>query len=151
MNHLAVLVTLCLCCLFGCNPAPSSNLPVTRMTIGDRDYTLEIAAEPVHRQIGLMRRDSMPARHGMIFVFPDEQERHFWMKDTKIPLDILFLDGEGNVISIKQMRPHVGTASSDGPARYAIELNMGQANDCGVKVGDRLTVPEAVRQLKPER
>lgn len=150
MKHLAILFALGLC-LYGCNQRAPGSLPVTAMTIGDRRYTLEIAAEMVDRQIGLMRRDSMPASHGMIFVFPDEKERHFWMKDTRIPLDILFLDRNGKVVAIKQMQPHVGTASSDAPAMYAIELNLGQSDACGVQVGDQLTLPEDVTRLKPNR
>jgi uncharacterized membrane protein (UPF0127 family) len=88
----------------------------------------------------------MPADHGMIFVFPDTEPRSFWMKDTRIPLDILYLDPDGVVVSIRQMKPYdLSGVHSDKPAKYAIELNKGAAERAGVKVGDKLEIPEAAR------
>jgi uncharacterized membrane protein (UPF0127 family) len=78
----------------------------------------------------------------MLFVFPDEIAREFWMKNTRIPLDILFLDGNGKVVSSKSMKPYdLNTTPSDGPAKYAIEVNHGAAASSGVAVGDRLNIP----------
>src|SRR5437879_5909586 len=62
---------------------PASALPTVKMKIGSRAYELEIARTPQEQEKGLMKRDSMPADHGMIFVFPTEEVLHFWMKDTR--------------------------------------------------------------------
>ena len=89
-----------------------------------------------------MRRDSMPADHGMIFVFSREAPLAFWMSNTRIPLDILFIDGQGKVVSSKSMKPFdLRTTPSDAPAKYAIELNAGAAESSGVSVGDQLNIP----------
>ena len=134
----------------GCRNGSASGtatLPTVPMQIGSKTFTLEIANDAGEREKGLMRRDSMPAGHGMIFVFPGEQRLGFYMKNTRIPLDILFLNANGDVVSIKQMRPYdVNTTYADAPAKYAIELNHGQAAAAGVKVGDHLTIPEAARE-----
>ena len=98
------------------------------MSIGSKTYTLEIAASTADRNRGLMYRDSMPADHGMIFIFAKPEERDFWMRNTRIPLDILFLDPAGKVVSISRMEPYDehGTHSR-GAARFAVELNAGEA------------------------
>jgi uncharacterized membrane protein (UPF0127 family) len=89
-----------------------------------------------------MRRDSMPADHGMIFVFGEEEPRGFWMRNTRIPLDIVFIDHTGKVVSVKQMKAFdLNTTPSDGPAQYAIELNLGAASAAGVTPGMNLTLP----------
>lgn len=128
----------------------TSTLPTVDMKLGTKTFTLEIANDAAEREKGLMRRDSMPADHGMIFVFPAEQRLGFFMKNTRIPLDIIFVNATGVVVSIKQMRPYdVTTTYTDAPAKWAIELNQGQAAAAGVNVGDRLTIPEQARE--PDR
>lgn len=138
---------LALCCLLGCERPYVSpmGLPTVQMQIGRHTYTLEVAKTEAHRRRGLMMRDSIPQRWGMIFVFPDEDYRSFWMKNTRIPLDILYLDAGGRVVSIHRMLPHVETGTwSEGPAMYAIELNAGEAEAAGVKRGDVLVIPPEV-------
>lgn len=127
--------------------APAAGgIPTTQMKIGSRMFTLEIARTEDQQQTGLMRRDSMPADHGMIFVFGDDQVRNFWMKNTRFPLDIVFADARGKIVSVHQMAAFdESNTSSDSPARYAIELNKGLAADVGVKPGDMLEIPPAAR------
>ena len=116
------------------------------MRIGSETFHLEVADSDEEQKRGLMYRESMPQDHGMIFVNEDEAERSFWMEATLIPLDILYLDRTGRVISIKRMKPRDRTGvPSDGPAMYAIELNQGAAARAGVAVGDRLDVPASPR------
>jgi uncharacterized membrane protein (UPF0127 family) len=116
------------------------------MKIGEKTFRLEVADTDALRQKGLMRRDSMPKDHGMIFVFTDEAPRGFWMKNTRIALDIVYVDAKGKVVSIKQMKPFdVTTVPSDGPAQYAIELNQGTAADVGIKAGDALELPKGLK------
>lgn len=129
----------------GCNRySPPTGLPTVQIKLGTKTYTVEIAANDTDRQRGLMQRDSMPAEWGMIFVFPDEEMRGFWMKNTRIALDIIYVAGDGKVVSIHQMKPYdLNSTSSKGPAKYAIELNEGEAAKAGLKEGDVLVIPAA--------
>jgi uncharacterized membrane protein (UPF0127 family) len=132
--------------LAGCDQQPSSGLPTVPMQIGSKTFTLEVADRTDSRTTGLMRRDSMPADHGMIFVFGEEEPRGFWMKNTRIPLDIIYLDAKGKVVSVKQMKPFdLNTTPSDGPVQYAIELNKDAAGAAGVTAGMTLTVPAGLK------
>jgi uncharacterized membrane protein (UPF0127 family) len=129
-------------------PAPPT-LPTTTMHLGNADFTIEIANTDPTREFGLMKRDDMAPTHGMIFVFGEEQPRSFWMKNTRFPLDILYLDSTGKIVSIKQMKAYDLTAvPSDAPAKYAIELNFGTAKNYGIKVGDQVDIPPDARQPK---
>ena len=133
----------------GCQQEPdrSQHLPTVQMQIGSKQFTLEVADTYQARETGLMFRDSMPADHGMIFMFDRPEVQGFWMKNTRIPLDIIYVGSDGVVVSIKPMQPFdLRSTSSDKPAQYAIELNQGAAKACGVKVGDKLTIPPAPKQ-----
>jgi uncharacterized membrane protein (UPF0127 family) len=126
------------------NDAPP--LPSVPVRIGQQTFTLEVADDDSERQRGLMHRQSMPADHGMIFVFPNDAERQFWMKNTLIPLDILYLDADGKVVSIRQLKPLDETGvRSWFPARYAIELNEGAAKKAGVKIGHVVNIPPVAK------
>ena len=121
-------------------------LPTVKMQIGSRTFNIEIAKTHAEQEKGLMKRDSMPEDHGMIFPMAEEQVQGFWMKDTRFPLDILFLNNAGKVVSIHQMEAYdEKNTSSDFPARYAIELNKGVASKTGIKVGDLIDIPPAAR------
>jgi uncharacterized membrane protein (UPF0127 family) len=112
------------------------------MRVGTEEFVLEIAADDATRTIGLMNRTSMPANRGMIFVFPRAQRLGFWMRNTRIPLDIIYVDQDGTVVSVHSMRPlDLTRIPSAGPAKYAIELNQGAAARCGIKPGDQLQIP----------
>lgn len=131
--------------------ATSSGLRTVSMPIGSKTFTLEVADTSLTQQKGLMQRDSMPPEHGMIFVFPDEQVRGFYMRNTRIPLDIVFAAANGRVVSIKQMKPYdLTTTYSDGKAKWAIELNAGTVATTGLKVGDTLAVPAGAREATKE-
>ena len=128
----------------------AQSLPAVKMKIGDRTFDLEVAKTSDQQAIGLMKRDSMPENRGMIFVFQDEHMLEFWMKDTRIPLDIMYLDGNGKVVSVSTMRPYdLSTVSSEVPAQYAIELNAGMVKRLGIKTGDVLDIPASARGPKP--
>ena len=143
-----LVASIAAACAHGCKPKPvnqgpmNQNLPTTTMRIGTEQFTLEVADEDKEREVGLMNRRSMPADHGMIFVFPREERLSFYMKNTYVPLDIIYVDSEGDVVSIHQMQPlDVTSIPSRAPAKYAIELNQGAAARAGVKPGDRLAIP----------
>jgi hypothetical protein len=125
-------------------PAAGSGLPTVDMKIGSGNYHLEIAADEYARARGLMERDSMPAGNGMIFVFDTDTNDPFWMHNTRIPLDILFIDHNGKVISVQTMKPYdESNTLPGGMYRYAIELNAGATAKNGVKTGDIVQIPPA--------
>ena len=149
MNRCWVLPLLVLLPLVACDDAAPSSQPGTlrtiQMTIGSKSYTLEVAETEETREHGLMQRDVMPADHGMIFVFDDETDRNFWMKNTRFPLDILYVNSAAKVVSIKHMKPYdLSNVPSDGPAKYAIELNVGDADKDGVHAGDTVNIPQTI-------
>ncbi len=114
--------------------------------IAGRPFSIEVADEDHEREQGLMHRKSMPADHGMIFVWDFEELRGFWMANTQIPLDLIYLDAQGRVISIHRLRPYDRTSvRSPRPARYALELNAGIAAQLNLKLGDTISLPESLR------
>jgi uncharacterized membrane protein (UPF0127 family) len=87
----------------------------------------------------------MAADHGMLFIYPDAQPRYFWMKNTLIPLDILFFDGEHRLINVSADTPPCKTAECPGypsaaPAQYVLELNATVAHKLHIKTGARFTI-----------
>ena len=101
-------------------------------------------AESQQKQaLGLMFREEMADDHGMLFIFPVEARRSFWMKNTRIPLDIFYFDGDLKLVSVAaNARPcktaRCPTYPSTGPAQYVLELNAGKATELGVEPGDAL-------------
>lgn len=115
------------------------------MKVGNKTFHLWVVATEAEREHGLMDRPSLPADGGMVFVFRDERPLEFWMKNTLIPLDLIYVDAGGRVVSVKQGKPLDETnIPSDGPARFTIELNVGAAAAAGVKAGDQITLPAEV-------
>lgn len=113
------------------------------VTLNGQEYSVEVAANDASRIQGLMFRDTMPERHGMLFVFEDLDLRSFWMKNTRIPLDILYFDADLRLVSVSEnarpcRTPRCPSYPSSGPAKYVLELNAGQAKALGVKPGDEL-------------
>jgi len=110
-------------------------------------FSVELATDPASQQRGLMFRDEMAADHGMLFVFGDKAPRAFWMKNTHIPLDILYFDRDYKLVSAALRTPPCHSVNDDcpiypstAPAQYVLELNAGTAEKLGAKTGDKLTV-----------
>lgn len=115
------------------------------VVLNGKTFSVEIADTAEEHALGLMYRDSMPADHGMIFLFPNEAPRRFWMKNTRIPLDIMYFDKDLKLVSISADTPPCRVSNcpsypSKAPAQYVLELNGGVAASLGVKVGDSLTL-----------
>ena len=108
------------------------------------EVQVEIADDTPEQMRGLMYRTALVEDRGMLFVYPDEEQRTFWMKNTLIPLSIAFMDSEGRIVDIQDMKPlddkppHYVSAE---PARYALEVNKGFFEERGVRVGDRANLP----------
>jgi hypothetical protein len=113
--------------------APPGTIP---LTIGEHRLYVELAATRQERRQGLMFREEMPPNGGMLFVFPSEQPRSFWMKDTPLPLSIAFLDAERRIINIADMQPFdTSSHPSAGPAKYALEVHQGWFAERGIEAG----------------
>jgi len=121
---------------------PPQSLPTLPVAIGGKLFTLQIADEPAERETGLMHVRSMPINHGMLFVFPTAELRSFWMRDTLINLDIIYLNADQRVVSTHTMTAHdLNTTPSAGDTKFAIELNAGLAAVLKLKAGDRIELP----------
>lgn len=107
---------------------------------GSFPYFVEVADNAHAREIGLMNRRYLPADGGMIFIFPDAEPRTFWMKNTYIPLDMIFVTREGVIHHIAERAEPLSTAfiPSSGDCLFVVELNAGQAEKMGLKVGDSM-------------
>ena len=108
-----------------------------------RKFTIELALTDAQMEQGLMFRPSMPADHGMLFDFKAPTKVMMWMKNTIIPLDMLFLDEHGKVIDIHENAKPYSTdvIAAAAPARYVIELNGGTVARLRIKPGDQVTSP----------
>jgi uncharacterized membrane protein (UPF0127 family) len=102
---------------------------------------VELADTEAKRERGLMFRKELPEGRGMLFLFDEEGEHSFWMKDTLIPLDLIFVDSSGRVTGIvARARPLTLEPRSGGPSRMVLEVPGGWAEAHGVRAGDRMTV-----------
>ncbi|MBL8583275.1 MAG: DUF192 domain-containing protein, partial [Rhizobiaceae bacterium] len=109
---------------------------------GARSFTIEIADDGDERSRGLMFRETMDDDRGMLFVFEEQKPVAFWMKNTPMPLDLVFIDEGGTVRSILPGEPFSEAVISPGtPVRFVLELKAGTAARTGIRVGDRLTHP----------
>ena len=109
----------------------------------EHTFDVEIANEPVSREIGLMFRTKMEPDHGMLFEMDKNEVVHFWMKNTLIPLDMLFVAGDGTiqVIHPNAIPQDLTGISSEVPVTGVIELIGGRAQALGIKPGDKVVHP----------
>jgi len=126
--------------------APSSQPSVT---LHGKRFSTELATTDATRERGLMMRTELAADHSMLFVFPDTAERWFWMKNTLIPLDILYFDAERKLVSMQLDVPPCKadpcpSYPSNAPARYVLELPAGTVSHLGAAAGDELVVDGAI-------
>jgi uncharacterized membrane protein (UPF0127 family) len=135
--------------------AYSGKLPVEQVTVelqggGVHGFSLEVVSKPVDIQMGLMFREKMGKDQGMLFQMGAPQLTSFWMKNTLIPLDMLFIAEDGTIINIHHnAEPHSLTPiPSNGEVTGVIELNGGRAKALNIKVGDRVLHPYFKQTVK---
>ena len=129
---LIILVFLCSGCMAG-----------PYVELNGEKFTVELAETLEEQALGLMFRDSLAEDHGMLFIFPDEARRSFWMKNCRIALDIFYFDAQLELVSVSENTPPCRSSRcpsypSAGPAKYVLELNSGKAAELQVKPGDKL-------------
>ncbi len=109
------------------------------------ELRVELARTAGERSRGLMFREELAEDGGMLFVFPEDTEAGFWMKDTLIPLSIAFIAADGTILDIQDMEPlSEDTHRPSEEYRYALEVNQGWFRQNGFDVGDRVEIPDSV-------
>lgn len=129
----------------------NQDLPVKKVVITsgkDRnEFEVEVASTDAQRKIGLMHRKSLEERKGMLFIFQSQGYMNFWMKDTLIPLDMLFINQDGMIEHVaKNVQPCTASESrncpktnSEKPVKFVLEINAGMAEKLGIRAGDQVT------------
>jgi uncharacterized membrane protein (UPF0127 family) len=122
--------------------------PTREIIIDSVPIVVEVADTPHLRNRGLMFRESIPENSGMLFSFPDNSQRSFWMKNTHVPLSIAFIDQDGFIDNIERMKPHcLENTYSMGATPFALEMNDGWFQKNGFTKGSRvLNLPGRANQ-----
>jgi uncharacterized membrane protein (UPF0127 family) len=142
-RHLLVLAVL----VWALPAAALETFKTSELTIvtanGPHKFTVELALSGPQMEQGLMFRHSLAPDAGMLFDFGAPTNITMWMKNTLIPLDMLFLDNGGRIIDIHEraVPKSLDTIAANGPTRYVIEVNGGTAQRLGIKLGDQATSP----------
>jgi len=123
----------------------TSNIVLTNSQNQDFYINAELADTSLKRTKGLMNRTSLDSDAGMLFTFSDEATRSFWMKNTLIPLDIIFISEAGQIVDIKHNFEPCKTINcpaytSKLPAKYVLEVNSGYAKQNNINIGDKITI-----------
>ncbi|HEY3813749.1 MAG TPA: DUF192 domain-containing protein [Caulobacteraceae bacterium] len=107
---------------------------------GARRFDVEVASDDATRELGLMCRKTMAPGHGMLFEFPQAEQQTFWMKNTYIPLDIIYIGRDGRIVSISaNAKPFdESPLPSAGPANGVLEIKGGLSAKLGIKAGDKV-------------
>lgn len=135
-SHLPVGLLVWACTTWAQTLAPTISLTAG----GHHALTAELARTPNERMRGLMQRKSLPADHGMLFVFEAPERACMWMKDTPLPLSVAFLDARGVVLNIADMQPlTLEPHCAAGEALYALEMAQGWFAARGIKPGSRVS------------
>jgi len=147
MRFLSALLLLCLVSL---TAACASDGNTHWAELAGQRYQVELALDDASRARGLMFRDEMPKDHGMLFIHEHVQPLAYWMKNTKIALDILYFDGDRKLVSQQRDVPpcRMGDACpsypSYRPAQYVLELNAGQAALMNLRNGEELVLSPSI-------
>ena len=128
---------------FASGHAEGTGTLVLKTDRGDHAYTVEIAEDPGEKARGLMFRRDLPKDRGMIFLYDPPQPTSMWMRNTAIPLDMIFITEQGTVLRIEANTEPFSTdiINSGGETVAVLELNAGEAAKVGLKPGDRVVFP----------
>ena len=117
--------------------------------IGEQTLQLELARTPKTRETGLMYRENLPRGEGMIFVFENPQPQRFWMKNTRIPLDIGYFSADGRLKEVHRGQPYdlSGMPSRAKDLQFVVELYAGEFKRMGISLGSRLSLDTVKRAI----
>ena len=133
---------------------PAAGPGESLVVIGDASYTVDLAVTPEERQQGLSGREHMAGNEGMLFVFDEERQLSFWMKEMRFPLDIIWIDSQCRLIGVSadvQTPPpeaessEIPRARSPSPAKYVLELNAGGWAQAGMSAGEAVVFSGAIQ------
>ncbi len=138
-NILALATSTALLALAACGAgAQNVAFGTTELAAGMRLIKAEVAASEAERQQGLMHREKMEPNSGMVFVFGQPAGQCMWMKNTRLPLSVAFIDEAGKIVNIEDMQPQTldNHCSTKGvPVKYALEMNLGWFKKHNIKPG----------------
>lgn len=154
-SFIALALSSILLLIFGCKEEPKSVVAPTNITFKKEgtlqlyksgtdsiitSFDIELAEDEYETQTGLMHRGSMQNNQAMLFIFPNVQMRSFYMKNTLIPLDIIYLDETKKVVSIQKNAKQMDERSlpSTAPAKYVLEINGGLSDQLNIVEGDSI-------------
>ena len=140
---MAVLAWMTLAPAHVAQAAPAADRLVVETRKGPVEITVELATTPAQRERGLMFRKELAPRHGMLFDFHTEQPVAFWMRNTLIPLDMLFIDGGGRIVYVhpRAVPLALDPIGPEQPVRAVLEIGGGEAAALGIAAGDRVRHP----------
>jgi uncharacterized membrane protein (UPF0127 family) len=134
---------LCLPAAFGQQAIGPREKLLIETTSGEKEFQVEIADDDRETTIGLMFRREMASNEGMLFDFRDEEPRSFWMRNTYIALDMIFIKADGTIDSIAERTTPLSEKSvpSKGPVRFVLEVNAGTSDSLDIEAGDKVSGP----------
>lgn len=142
MNRCPSFCTLLIAAAFASTSAPAAatmKFQVIPLTAGMHVIQAEVAATEAERQQGLMFREKMEPNEGMVFLFDAPASVCMWMKNTLLPLSVAFLDGNGKIVNIEDMKPQTTDSHcAKRPVRYALEMNRGWFKQKNIKPGSTI-------------
>jgi uncharacterized membrane protein (UPF0127 family) len=150
LNNIKItLVIIIIFCMIGCR-----QFEQTKVCFKDICFDVELAITPAQRKQGLMFRKYLSQNQGMLFVFEDEDKHSFWMKNTFIPLDIIWIDKNKEVVFIERnVQPCEQDICSpiipEQKAKYVLELNAGTCEDIGLKIKDKINFSPSIDFILP--
>jgi uncharacterized membrane protein (UPF0127 family) len=119
---------------------PQTNLPRVQLSVGMYQIDAQVAQTSDEHMTGLMFRKQMPQHEGMLFVFDQPSRQCFWMKNTLLPLSAAFIDDDGTLVNVEDMKPQtLDSHCSAKPVRYVLEMNQGWFSKKGIKPGAKLS------------
>ena len=157
LRPLALITALAISLGLACGGGDGGDdLPMASIVLSDdggvrEELRVELARTAGERSRGLMFREELAEDGGMLFVYVEDTEAGFWMKDTLIPLSIAFIAADGTILDIQDMESlSEELHRPPGPYRYALEVNQGWFREHGLGTGDRVEVPEGVSTVTEE-
>ncbi|MDQ8195952.1 DUF192 domain-containing protein [Coraliomargarita sp. SDUM461004] len=155
-QHFIILLTLWVLTLVACQPtqespnATADSQTYFPITIDGHELQLQLALNAAEQQKGLMHRDTLAEDHGMLFLFDQPGQRAFWMRNTRIPLDIGYFDSNGTLLEVHKLFPYDETSvpSANATVLIAVETNRGWYQKHHVKPGARIDLTALQTALK---
>ena len=151
LTRTSLVALLLLNFILGCKENSQSikgeKIPQNKSELYDLNFSgvflkVEVAALPEERELGLMFRNSLKENEGMLFVFKEGSGQRFWMKNTRIPLDIGYLSTSGVLLEVHKAKPYdlSGVPSRSQDIKFVLELNAGGYKKLGIKIGSRISL-----------